>query len=89
MSSSTRALAGRIGAETSWSHTADRSKRTEPGRRAFMARFERQVDPNNELSPQDRAVRAEHARKAYFARLALASANARRGARSTTRAASE
>ncbi|MGH3968275.1 MAG: hypothetical protein ACRDTV_09240 [Mycobacterium sp.] len=41
-------------------------------------KFERQVDPDGKLSPAERAKRAEHARKAYFARLALKSARVRR-----------
>jgi hypothetical protein len=43
-----------------------------------MNRFERQVDPDGVLSPEERARRAGHARKAYFTRLALRSAQARR-----------
>jgi len=43
-----------------------------------MARFEREVDPDGTLPPEERARRAEHKRKAYFARLALKSAKARR-----------
>jgi hypothetical protein len=43
-----------------------------------MARFELMVDPAGELSPQERARRAEHARKAYFTALALKSAEVRR-----------
>jgi hypothetical protein len=31
-----------------------------------MSRFEREVDPDGELSARDRAARAESARKAYF-----------------------
>lgn len=42
-----------------------------------MRRFEDQVDPERTLTPGERARRAEHARKAYFARLALKSAKAR------------
>ena len=45
-----------------------------PGRKAFLDRFEKQVDPDGELLPAERARRAEHARKAYFARLAFKSA---------------
>jgi hypothetical protein len=44
----------------------------------MLDKFERQVDPDNELSPAERAKRAEHARKAYYKRLALKSARARR-----------
>ncbi len=47
---------------------------------ARLACFERQVDPDGVLPPDERARRARHARKAYFARLALRSAQARRKA---------
>jgi hypothetical protein len=43
-----------------------------------MEKFERQVDPDNTLLPAERAKRAENARKAYYQRLALKSAKARR-----------
>jgi hypothetical protein len=58
-------LCGRIGALESWARTEDRTARTAPARSAFMARFDAYPDP-------------EAARKAYFNRLALASAKARR-----------
>jgi hypothetical protein len=77
MSPSQRQLIGSIGANVSWSRTEDRTARTAPGRRAFLERFEREVDPDNKLTPAERARRAEHARKAYFQRLALKSAQAR------------
>jgi hypothetical protein len=48
------------------------------GRAAFLARFEAEVDPDGTLPIEERRRRAEHARAAYFARLALASAKARR-----------
>jgi hypothetical protein len=50
---------------------------TGPARAAFLSRFEREVDPDGTLDPAERARRSEHARKAYFARLALRSAQAR------------
>ena len=77
-SESTRAQIGRLGAHISWAHTADRHARTAPGRKAFLDKFEQQVDPDGALPPAERAKRAEHLRKAYFARLALKSAQARR-----------
>jgi hypothetical protein len=46
-------------------------------RRVFDARFERDVDPAI-TDPAERARRADHGRRAYFLRLALASAKARR-----------
>jgi hypothetical protein len=75
---SARAKFGRIGAYESWANTPDRAARTAPGRAAALARFEKQVDPNSELPPAERAKRAEFARKAYFQRLALKSAQARK-----------
>lgn len=71
-------MIARIAASERWSRTADPSAATAPARRAFLDRFERQVDPEGVLDPLDRARRAAHARKAYFARLALKSAQARR-----------
>lgn len=71
------ALAGRLGAHVSWANTDDRTARTEPARKAFLDRFEREVDPDGELTPRERGIRAEHARKAYFVRLSLRSAQAR------------
>lgn len=56
----------------------DSKQHTEPARRAFMARFEDEVDPDRILAPAERVRRAEHAKKAYFTRLALKSAQARR-----------
>ena len=63
----------------------DGTTHTAPAREAFLARFERQVDPDGTLDPQERARRADYARRAYFAGLALKSADAR--ARRTTRRA--
>lgn len=78
LSPSERALRSRIAAHRSWALTADPSARTAPARAASMARFEREVDPDGTLAPADRARRAESAKKAYFASLALKSAVARR-----------
>jgi hypothetical protein len=60
----------------------DARETTTAARAAFLARFEVEVDPDGTLSPEERRRRAEHARRAYFTRLALASAKARRGERS-------
>jgi hypothetical protein len=73
-----RSLISRIGALASWKNTADRSARTAPARKAALDRFEREVDPEGVLSPAERERRAGYARKEYFARLALKSAQARR-----------
>ena len=50
---------------------------TKSGTSAFLARFDAQVDPDSTLTPEERARRAEHARKAYMATLALRSSRAR------------
>jgi hypothetical protein len=48
-------------------------------RQGLQAKFEREVDPEGgKLSPQERAKRAEYARKAHMQRMALKSAKARR-----------
>jgi hypothetical protein len=73
-----RRLAAQIAAHESWASTPDRSARTAPARDALMRKFEDQVDPDRTLAPDERARRGEHARKAYFQRLALKSAKARR-----------
>jgi hypothetical protein len=46
--------------------------------RLLKAKFEREVDPEGKLSPQERAKWAEYARRAHMQRLALKSAKARR-----------
>jgi hypothetical protein len=74
---SDRALRGRIGAYRLHA-THDSRQTSRPGREAFLASFERQVDPDGILSPAERARRAAHARSAHFAKLAYLSALARR-----------
>jgi hypothetical protein len=73
-----KSLRGQIAAHESWARTENPSARTRPAREAALKRFESEVDPQGELPPTERAKRAEHARKAHFKRLALASAKARR-----------
>lgn len=52
-----------------------------PARAGFLSSFERQVDPERLLSPEERHRRAELARKAHYSRLGLLSAKARRARR--------
>jgi hypothetical protein len=75
--SSFHSLAGRIGAHQKHA-VCDPVEGTAPARAAFLSRFERQADPDGTLDPAERARRAHHLRSAYFLRLALKSANARR-----------
>jgi hypothetical protein len=59
----------------------DSRQTSAPGRAAFLARFEREVDPDGTLDPAERQRRAAQARSAYFTRLSLAAAKARRAQR--------
>lgn len=79
-----RALVARVAAHERWANEDDRAACTQPARDAFRARFERQVDPNNQLDPAERARRAEHAMRAHMLRLSLRSARSR-AARKTGR----
>jgi hypothetical protein len=65
-----RSLISRLGAHESWARTADRTARTAPARAALAQKFLDQAEGD--------PVRAEHLRRAYYARLALKSAQARR-----------
>ena len=67
-----RSLRAQIAAHDSWARTTDRTARTANARKALEEKFlaEAEGDPK----------RAEHLRKAYFKRLALKSARARRRA---------
>jgi hypothetical protein len=73
-----RRLQARMAAHSLHARVANPAAHTAPARRAFLDRFGREVDPNGVSKPEERARRAKHARKAYFLKLALASAAARR-----------
>jgi len=79
MPDSLSSLRAQIAAHESWAKTTDRTVRTAKARAAFDQRFLDAAggDP----------VKAAHLRKAYFARLALKSAQSRRKAREATEAA--
>ena len=68
---------GRIGAYTLHA-THDPRETTHAAREAFGRRFLDEVDPDRLLPEDERERRASYARKAYFARLALKSAQSRR-----------
>lgn len=76
LSAAQRTLRARMAAYTLHA-THDSRLTTRAAREAFMARFERQVDPDGQLPLSERTRRAEAAKKAYFSRLALKSAKAR------------
>lgn len=82
-----RSLYGRLAAHALHAKVEDPAAHTLPARQAFLARFERQVDPDGVLTAAERTRRAEHARRAYFLSLALKSAQARRARRARRSAA--
>jgi hypothetical protein len=59
----------------------DPRETTANGRAAFLARFEREVDPDGRLDLEERRRRAEQARSAYFTRLSLQAVKARKARR--------
>lgn len=73
-----RVLQARIAAHASWAQTKDRAARTANARKALLDKFERAVDPDGLLTPDERAFRAEHARKEHYLRLSRKSVQARR-----------
>lgn len=76
LSPAERTLRAKLAAHSRWA-SQDPVEGTAKARAAFLDRFEREV-PADITDPVERARRAEQLRKAYFARLALASAKARR-----------
>lgn len=72
-----RAMRARIAAHESWARTVDRTTRTAAARKAADDRFLAQVPPEV-TDPQARREAAESLRKAYYARLAYKSAQARK-----------
>ena len=75
---------GRIGAHVTHSRH-DPRELTAPAREAFLSKFEREVDPDGLLSPEERRRRAEHARKAHMVRISRLSVIARRNSKTTGR----
>jgi hypothetical protein len=73
-----RSQIAKIAANTRWAHEQDRSAATQAARDGMYRRFEDEVDPERKLSPEERGKRVESARRAYYQRLALKSAQARR-----------
>jgi hypothetical protein len=74
LSPSQRSLRARVGA---YALHAQGGTSTKAGTAAFLARFDREVDPGLSLSPDERARRATFARKAYMSKLALKASRAR------------
>lgn len=77
MSPEQRVLRARLGAHARWAHCEDRQAATAAARQAWADRWDKQVDPDGVLPPDERARRAEHAKRAHMTRMAMASAKAR------------
>ena len=77
MSAEERELRARLAAHAMHARNDSRAV-TANARRAFLDRFEREVDPDGVLPVAERLRRAEHAKQAHMLRLALRSARARR-----------
>ena len=75
MTAAERTLRSRLAAHVQ--HAQGRTN-TEPARKAFDERFLNEVDPDRVLPEKERLRRADHARRAYFTRLSMKAAQARR-----------
>jgi hypothetical protein len=67
----------------------DPRQTTSKARATFLQRFEREVDPTDSLDPEERARRADQARRAYFTGLALKSSCKRAKRRSSDMSAQD
>jgi hypothetical protein len=77
---SAQSLAAAIAANSRWSRE-DPAEQGRVMRAGLERRFLDQVDPNRELPEAERLRRVECAKRAYYQRLALASAKARKARR--------
>lgn len=73
-----RALNARIAAHTRWGRTEDRAQATAPARVGLRAKFEREVDPDGTLPPDEVARRADHLQQAHMLRMSQRAAEVRR-----------
>jgi hypothetical protein len=84
LSPSERKLRARVGA---YALHAQGGTSTKAASAAFLSRFDREVDPDGLLLPDERARRAAFARKGYMAKLALKASRAH--SRQTVKTGSE
>lgn len=60
-----------LAANVQWAGEPDRTARTAPGRRAFLDRFQAEIDAKHpDVDPKTRAKMANNALRAYMQRLA-------------------
>lgn len=77
--SAEHALNGKLGAHTRWGRAsrADRQRQANALAEGLQAKFEAEADPEGVLSPQERAEKADHLRRAHLLRASRAAAAAR------------
>jgi hypothetical protein len=75
MATSRRTLIARIAAAERWAKEPDRTKATAAARRGLEEKFERLVDPDGVLPPDELAKRVASAKTAHYSRMALAKRN--------------
>lgn len=66
-----RSELARLAAHSLHAKISDPSAHTAPAREAFMRKFEREVDPDGLLDPDERDRRARAAMRAHMSRLRL------------------
>jgi hypothetical protein len=60
---------GRAAALARWAYEPDPAAATAPATAGFLARFEREVDPDNVLTPAERELRARRLMRAHMIQL--------------------
>ena len=61
-----RHYAAQIAALRRWGREPNAREATRPAREAFLRRFEREADPDGVLTIEERRVKTEKLRRAYF-----------------------
>ena len=72
-----RKLRASIASNTFWSQCDDRSAHTAPARAGVQRRFEKIVDPDGALPPDELAKRVANERRKHMQRMAFKSTQAR------------
>jgi hypothetical protein len=67
--SMSRSDAASVAANTRWAFEPDRRKATAAATAGFLAKFEKQVDPDGLLPPEERTKRAHNLMRAHMARI--------------------
>lgn len=73
-----RSAKARSAALIRWAHTPDRTAATAAARAAMINKFETLADPDNKLSPSERAAAGDRLRRAHLSDMARRSSRSRR-----------